>query len=102
MPTTFRDYARASWPRRLWWSVRPRALERAQQCGVEPEVEARLRNGHQISRTWLFALTTTCAITLVDFLVSSTFTLNDALQLLLLVVGQVGGLYALRRSNETR
>ncbi|MDB4988772.1 MAG: hypothetical protein JWN04_3950 [Myxococcaceae bacterium] len=70
-----------------------------------PEVEARLRTGHQISRTWLFALAVALGITLVDGALlgsARVFTLNDALQLLLLVVGQVGGLYALRRSNETR
>ncbi len=97
-----REFARSAWPRRVWWSVRPHALERAQQCGVEAEVEARLRNGHQLSRTWLIAALVTCAITLADLALNGLFTLNDALQLLLLVVGQVGGLYALRRSNETR
>lgn len=102
LPTTYRDFARACWLRRVWWSVRPRALERAQQQGVETEVEARLRTFHQLSRTWLIALAIAGAILGVDFLLSGAFTVRDALQLLLLLGGQVGGLYALRRSNETR
>jgi hypothetical protein len=102
IPTSYREFVRASWLVRLWWSVRPRALERAQQRGVPPEVEARLRNGHQLSRTWLFALLVAGVISLLDFSLSGTATLNDALQLLLLVGSQVGALYALRRSNETR
>lgn len=102
IPTSSREFARANLALRVWWSVRPRALERAQQRGVPPEVEARLRTVHQLSRTWLCALTVASAITLVDAALSGAFTLNEALQLLLLVVGQIGGLYALRRSNETR
>jgi hypothetical protein len=102
VPPTYRDFSRAAWLQRVWWSVRPRALERAQQRGVEAEVEARLRNGHQLSRTWLCALAVAVTISAVDYSLSSQFTLNDALQLLLLLAGQVGGLYALRRSNETR
>jgi hypothetical protein len=102
IPASYRQFARSSWPRRLWWSVRPRALERAQQRGVAPEVEARLRNGHQLSRTWMFALSVAAAISVVDCALGGAFRLNDALQLLLLVSSQVGGLYALRRSNETR
>lgn len=93
---------RASWLLRMWWAVRPGALARAYQRGIAPEVEARLRTGHQLSRTWLLALGVTCFITCADLMLSGEFRLNDALQLLLLVVGQVGGLYALRRSNETR
>jgi len=103
LPKSYRDFTRASWARRVWWSVRPRALERAQQRGVEAEVEARLRNGHQLSRTWLAAVAIAAAIVSVDLLVlRGEFTLSSALQLLLLSGGQVGGLYALRRSNETR
>jgi len=86
----------------VWWSVRPRALERAHQRGVDPEVEAQLRTVHQLSRTWLIALVLATSITAADYAVSGTFTLNDALQLLLLVVSQIGGLFALRRANETR
>ena len=94
---------RAGWLLRAWWSVRPDALERAQQLGVDTDVEARLRNGHQLSRTWVLALLIAVGIVAVDLLVlRGRFALSDALQLLLLTVGQVGGLYALRRSNETR
>lgn len=88
---------------RWWWSVRPNALERAQQQGVEAEVEARLRTGHQLSRTWLLALSLALTIVALDIaLLRGDFTLSASLQLLLLVNGQVAGLYALRRSNETR
>jgi hypothetical protein len=103
LPTSSRAYARERWLRRVWWSVRPRALERAQQLGVDTDVEARLRNGHQLSRTWVLALAIASVIVAADLLVlRGRFTLSGALQLLLLTVGQVGGLYALRRSNETR
>ena len=103
LPTTYRDFARAPLAQRLWWSVRPRALERAQQLGVEVEIEARLRTGHQLARTWMVALAIASAIVAIDVTVlSGGFALSGALQLLLLTVGQVGGLYALRRSNETR
>ncbi|MDB4973105.1 MAG: hypothetical protein JWN48_1446 [Myxococcaceae bacterium] len=102
VPTSLRDFSRTGFLQRLWWSVRPRALERAQQLGVAPEIEARLRTVHQISRTWLLALAVSALITCGDLAWTGAFTLNDALQLLLLVAGQVGGLFALRRSNETR
>lgn len=102
LPASYRAFRRSAWPRRVWWSVRPRALERAQQRGVEPEVEAQLRTVHQLSRTWLIALVIAGSIAAADYAATGTFTLNDVLQLLLLVVSQIGGLYALRRSNETR
>lgn len=103
LPTSYRDFSRAGFLRKLWWSVRPNAVERAHQAGVEADVEARLRNGHQLSRTWLTAAAVALAILAVDvFVLRGDLTLSSALQLLLLMGSQVGGLYALRRSNETR
>ena len=102
LPTTYREFSRSTLRQRVWWSVRPRALERAQQLGVDVEVETRLRTWHQLSRTWLLAVGLASAITVVDYAASGAFTVNDALQLLLLVVSQVSGLFALRRSNESR
>jgi hypothetical protein len=103
LPSNYRDFSQSAWLRRIWWSIRPHAVERAHQRGVEAEVEARLRSGHQLSRTWLAALLMAAAILAVDVLVlRGEFTLSSALQLVLLMGGQVGGLYALRRSNETR
>jgi hypothetical protein len=103
LPTTYREFSRSAWVRRVWWSVRPGAVERAHQRGVEAEVEARLRTGHQLSRTWLAAFAMAASIVAFDLLaLRGEFTLSSALQLLLLMGAQVGGLYALRRSNETR
>jgi hypothetical protein len=103
LPTSSREFSRAGFLRRFWWSVRPNAVERAHQAGVEAEVEARLRNGHQLSRTWITAASLALSIAGVDvFVLQGELTLSAAFQLLLLIGSQVGGLYALRRSNETR
>ena len=103
LPTSYREFSRSAWLRRVWWSVRPRAVERAHQRGVEAEVEALLRTLHQLSRTWLVALLMAASILALDvFVLRDEFRLSAALQLVLLMGGQVGALYALRRSNETR
>ena len=96
-------YRRASRGERLWWGVRPRAVERARAAKVDADVEAAVRNTWQISRTWGWGFLLTVPLTTVNiWVLGHKFDLTTAWSALALAVGQVGGLFSLTRSNETR
>ncbi|CAN5923161.1 hypothetical protein BH11MYX4_BH11MYX4_05590 [soil metagenome] len=103
VPRSLVAFRQATFLRRLWWGIRPRAIERARRARVDADVEAALRNGYQLSRTWLYALLATLPLTVVNvFLLERAFNLESSWAALALMTGQVGAFFSLRRSNETR
>lgn len=103
LPTSIAGFRKASWLKRLWWGVRYRALDLAREAKVDADVEAALRNAHQLSRTILLALSFTSVLTLLDSLaLNHSFNLQGTWAAFALAMAQVGAYFALRRSNETR
>ncbi len=96
-------YRRAPRGSRLWWGIRPRAVDLARGAKVDADVEAAIRNTWQISRTWGWGFLLTVPLTTVNiWVLGHRFDLTTAWSALALAVGQVGGLFSLTRSNETR
>ncbi|MDB4940710.1 MAG: hypothetical protein JWP97_244 [Labilithrix sp.] len=103
VPRSNAAFRRASRVRRLWWGLRPNAIELARAARVDADVEASIRNGYQLSRTWLYAFIATLPLTIVNVaLLHKPFNLESSWAALALMVGQVGAIYSLSRSNETR
>src|SRR5277367_1751828 len=102
-PGSMAAYRKASRGERLWWGLRPGAIDLARAAKVDPDVEAAVRNSWQISRTWGWGLLLTVPMTSINiWVLGHKFDLTTAWSALALAVGQVGGLFALTRSNETR
>ncbi len=102
-PASMAAYRKASRADRLWWGLRPGAIDRARAAKVDPDVEAAIRNAWQISRTWGWGILLTAPMTVINvWVIGHKFDLTTTWSALALAVGQVGGLFALTRSNETR
>ena len=96
-------YRRASRGKRLWWGIRPRAVDLARSAKVDADVEAAIRNTWQISRTWSWGFLLTVPLTWLNiWVLGHKFDLTTTWSALALAVGQVGGFFSLSRSNETR
>jgi hypothetical protein len=103
LPTSIAGFRKASWWKRFWWGVRYKALDVARAAKVDADVEAALRNAHQLSRTVLVAVCFTSVLTLADsLLLHHSFSLQGTWAAFALAMAQVGAYLALRRSNETR
>lgn len=103
LPRRRAEYIKAPWYKRAWWGMRPDALRRARRAQVEVDVEASIRNYVQISRTASYALLFTLVLTLVNSIaLSQAFDLQNTWAAFALAMSQVGALFSLRRSNETR
>lgn len=103
IPRSLAGYKEASFFRRAWWGVRPRAIELARKAKVDADVEAALRNYFQLSRTYFYALIATLPLTIINVLILKRgFNLESSWAALALMIGQVGAFFSLSRSNETR
>ncbi len=103
LPQTRVGYKTSPWWLRAWWGARPNALRLARREGVDADVEASLRNYVQLSRTCLYAFLFTAGIGIANQLVfERSFDLQTTWTAFALAMSQVGAIFALRRSNETR
>jgi hypothetical protein len=102
-PGSMTAYRKASRWERLWWGLRRNAVDVARTAKVDADVEAAIRNSWQLSRTWGWGILLTAPLTFVNVrIIGQKFDLTTTWSALALAVGQVGGLFALTRSNETR